>query len=111
MINIYYEVENLVNFALNSNLIKEEDKIYCRNRLLSILKLDSWEESMATETVKYPSEILDKICDWAFENGQLSDNTVTFRDLFDTELMNVFVSKPSEILLGFIRAYMKMILN
>ena len=105
MININLEIEKLVTFAINSKLIENEDRIYCRNRLLSILKLDSWEETTATEIPKYPSEILDKICDWAFENGLIEDNSVTFRDLFDTELMNVFVSKPSEMINKFKNLY------
>lgn len=101
MINIDLEIEKLVTFALHTNLIENEDKIYCRNRLLSILKLDSWEEVTVSDIPKYPNEILDRICDWAFEKGLIEDNSITFRDLFDTELMNVFVSKPSEMIKKF----------
>jgi len=101
LINIDLEVEKLVTFALHTNLIKNEDKIYCRNRLLSILKLHSWEEVSVSDIPKYPNEILDRICDWAVEKGLIEDNSITFRDLFDTELMNVFVSKPSEMIKKF----------
>lgn len=105
MINIYLEIEKLCSFALNTKLIEKEDKIYCRNRLLSILKLDDWEENEINDKVKYPSEILDNICQWAFEKGLIEDNSVTFRDLFDTELMNVFVSKPSDMVNKFNNLY------
>ena len=32
-INIYVEIEKLLNFALHHNMIEDEDKIYFRNRL------------------------------------------------------------------------------
>ena len=86
LINIYLEIEKLCSFAVDTKLIEKEDKIYCRNRLLSTLKLDDWEENEIRNEVKYPSEILDNICQWAFEKGLIEDNSVTFRDLFDTNL-------------------------
>lgn len=105
MINIYLEIEKLCSFAIDTRLIEKEDKIYCRNRLLSILKLDDWEEKEVKNLAKYPSEILDNICQWAYEKGLIEDNTVTFRDLFDTELMNVFISKPSDLVNKFNNLY------
>ncbi len=105
MINIYLEIEKLCSFAVDTKLIEKEDKIYCRNRLLITLKLDDWEENEVKNEVRYPSEILDNICQWAFEKGLIEDNSVTFRDLFDTELMNVFVSKPSDMINKFNSLY------
>lgn len=105
MVNIYLEIEKLVTFAINTKLIEKEDSIYCRNRILGLLKLDEFEEQVIDNIPKYPSETLDKICDFAFEKGLIQDNTVTFRDLFDTEIMNVFISKPTEVTKEFNKLY------
>lgn len=106
MIDINLEVEKLVIYALKANLIKECDKVYCTNRLLNILKLDEIEKrEVSQEVILYPSEILDKILDWAFEKGLLKDNNIIFRELFDTEIMNVFLGKPSEIIKEFDENY------
>lgn len=106
MIDIYLEIERLVQYALNKNLIEEEDLVYSRNRLISLLKLDDLEErTIVKEDVKYPSEILDKILDWAYEKGVLEENGVTYRDLFDTELMNVFLPRPSDVIKEFVSNY------
>lgn len=105
MINIYLEIEKLITFAIDTKLIEKEDSIYCRNRLLGLLKLDEYEEQIVVDVAKYPSEILDKICDYAFEKGLIPDNSITFRDLFDTEIMNIFISKPSEVIKKFNTLY------
>lgn len=105
MIDIYLEIERLVTYALNSGLIEKEDKVYSRNRILSILKLDDWEDRIIeAENAKYPNEILDRILDWAVEKEILEDG-ITYRDLFDTEIMNVFLPRPSDVIKEFNKNY------
>ncbi|HWR61878.1 MAG TPA: UDP-glucose--hexose-1-phosphate uridylyltransferase [Clostridia bacterium] len=104
--NIYLELKRLINFALDKGLICSEDEIYVRNRLLEILKLDDYEEvEAAAETLSNPQPILDNILDYAWEQGILEQNTVTYRDLLDTRLMDCFMSKPGEVTARFYKDY------
>ena len=42
--NINYEVNRLINFAVQNNLIDELDAVYASNLLLEVLNLDEFEE-------------------------------------------------------------------
>ena len=39
--------------------------------------------------------------DYAAENGLLENNSVVYRDLFDTKIMSTLVARPSEIIRAF----------
>lgn len=93
MINTY--IKQLCNYAIDCSLIKEDDRTYCTNRILEILNLDSY-----TEPEDCPSanleEILNNILDFAVSRGLIEDSVV-YRDLFDTKLMAVFLPLPSAV--------------
>ena len=96
-------IKNLTEYALASELILAEDRIYCTNRLLEILGLDEYEEpSVVTETDL--EKILAEILNFAVSKGIIDDN-VTERDLFDTKVMSVFVPRPSEVIKTFWNKY------
>ncbi|WP_078410217.1 UDP-glucose--hexose-1-phosphate uridylyltransferase [Priestia abyssalis] len=107
-INIYKQIERLLQYGLNKELITKWDIEVVRNKLLEVLELDEFE---TVETVKEqahtPVEIVEKIVDWAAENGRLKENTVTYRDLLDTKIMACFVPLPSEINRRFFECYEK----
>ena len=42
---IYEAIDKLISYGILTELIEESDKIYVRNRLLALLKLDSYEET------------------------------------------------------------------
>ncbi|SHH62635.1 UDP-glucose--hexose-1-phosphate uridylyltransferase [Clostridium grantii] len=97
--NINFEIERLIQYALHTNLITESDKIYSRNRVLSILNLDSSEEVTVDLNSEYNlSDILDNILNWSFENNLLESNSPVYRDLLDAEIMNCFMPRPSEVI-------------
>jgi UDPglucose--hexose-1-phosphate uridylyltransferase len=101
MIDINKEITRLVNYALDKGLIEKEDKIFSINALLEVLELDEYKECEINEKLEYPTEILENILDWAYENGRLKENTVTYRDLFDTKLMAKLIPRPSEVIKKF----------
>ena len=99
-------IYRLVNYGIDHHLLEPEDKIYTVNRVLSVLQLDSIDEGEDTgEAVSLPSEALDPILDWAFENGLLESNTPVYRDLLDTELMACLTPRPSEVVRRFNSLY------
>jgi UDPglucose--hexose-1-phosphate uridylyltransferase len=97
-VNIHLQIERLIQFAIESRLISQWDVDYCRNLVLEILALD---EAVCMEVeqegLESPVDILEEILDWAADNGRLLENTITYRDLLDTKVMNCFVPRPSEV--------------
>lgn len=104
MININLEINRLINFALNKKLITDEDVIYSTNMLLGTLNLNEFEVSMVEENLETPTPILENILDYACENN-LIENTTTERDLFDTNVMNCLMPRPSEVINKFNELY------
>ena len=69
---IYQNIDKLVSYGLLTGLIEETDKMYVRNRLLTKLKLDEYEETGAVcKDVSELDEILEGILDFAAESGLL----------------------------------------
>ncbi|WP_134113302.1 UDP-glucose--hexose-1-phosphate uridylyltransferase [Hypnocyclicus thermotrophus] len=99
--DINKEITRLINYALDKGLIEKEDKIFTINALLEVLELDEYKECKVNEKLEYPTEILEKILDWAYENGRLKENSVTYRDLFDTKIMAKLMPRPSEVIRNF----------
>ena len=100
-------IEKLIEYGRLTGLISEEDEIYSRNRLLEKLHEDEFNEPEERPCVSVEElpDILGGLCDIACERGLISDNTVTMRDLFDTELMNCLMPRPSEVIREFKERY------
>jgi UDPglucose--hexose-1-phosphate uridylyltransferase len=102
MVNIDYEIERLLQYGVKKKLIDSSDIVYTRNRILEVLDLDDFEfVDVEDENLEFPVEILENILYWANENGKLTDNTVTYRDMLDTEIMGCLMGRPSEIIRNF----------
>ena len=92
---IYNKIDALVEYGIRTELIKERDRFFVRNRLLTKLGLDDYEESDAVDTAETLEEILDAITDYAVVNGMLENDSVVYRDIFDTEIMGTLTPFPS----------------
>ncbi len=100
---VFGAVNALCDYALNNNLIFEEDVVFSRNRILSRLGLDSFENDEYESGASLES-ILKTLLDYACKNG-LCENSVVCRDLFDTELMGLLTPRPSEVIREFNAGY------
>lgn len=98
MSDINKKIRELVNYGLHTGLVVPEDEMYTINRLLEILKLDEYKEPENACPVPDLEKTLSDIMDWAYENGVLEENTVGYRDLFDTKLMGALVPAPSVVI-------------
>lgn len=95
MIDISYEIRNLVDYAIRKKLIEEDDRIYATNEILAVLREDDFVDS-TKETVDEPVEnILERIRIWSVENKKVENDANEFLDLLDTKIMGVFVARPS----------------
>lgn len=103
---IYQSIDKLVSYGLITNLIKETDKMYVTNRLIEKLQLDSYEPTDAVcESVEELDEILKNILDFAFEKGLIENDSVVYRDIFDTEIMDILTPYPSQVIEKFNSLY------
>lgn len=97
-------IAQLVQYGKEKGLVEKEDEIYTINRLLEILHLDEYKETVCEEEMKL-EDILAQIMDWAYENGVMQENSVVYSDLFDTKLMGALVPAPSVVIKKFRELY------
>lgn len=104
-VNISLRINQLVGYALCHRLITEEDRIYTVNTLVGVLGVSDFDADATEDTEPALEELLSDICDYAFENGLIAENSVTFRDLFDTRIMGILTPRPSEVIRNFSSLY------
>lgn len=89
------KVAQLVNYGLKTGLIEEDDRICITNYILEALSLTDYTEPENVPDAEL-EDILKAICDFAVEKGIIEDSIV-YRDLFDTKLMGILTPRPSYI--------------
>ncbi|MDE6883340.1 MAG: UDP-glucose--hexose-1-phosphate uridylyltransferase [Lachnospiraceae bacterium] len=106
---IQKNIRKLVRYGLQTGLITEEDKIYTTNRLLELFQLDELEESSddVSMSVEELEGVLAQMMDYAYEQGIMTENSIVYRDLFDTKIMSMLAPRPSEVIAGFESRYEK----
>lgn len=102
--NIFEAIKSLVKYATDNEMIEKEDEIWAINRICEALKIDSFEESEAKESDL--EKILAVILDYAVKNG-LCEDSVVYRDLFDTKIMGLITPRPSDVIKKFKSLYEK----
>lgn len=103
--NVSVKIKELIEYAINNKLIGEEDRIYMTNSLMAALNVGEYNEPEEYDSNASLEDILGALCDYAAENGLLENNSVVYRDLFDTKLMGIITPKPSEVIRNFTSYY------
>lgn len=93
---IYDSIKKLVTYGLETGLISQSDKVYATNRILEALALEEYEEPKQDYSNIDLESVLAELLDYACEKG-LCENSVVYRDLFDTKLMGLLTPRPSEV--------------
>ena len=104
---IYNDIKKLVTYGLQTGLIEETDRIYTTNALLELLEMEEYDEPQEDYTDINLEEVLSNIMDYAYEHGIMKENSVVYRDLFDTKIMGRLVPRPSEVVKKFLNLYAK----
>lgn len=94
---IYSAVKKLVAYGLLTGLVPEEEKIYTTNLVLDVLKLEDYEDDGNEYTEVNLEETLKELLDYAVEQSIIEDSIV-YRDLFDTRLMNCLMPRPKTVI-------------
>ena len=101
---VYEAIKKLVTYGMETGLISEEEKIYSTNLILDVLKLDDYEAPEENYEKVELEPVLKELLDYAVEKGLIEDSVV-YRDLFDTRLMNCLVPRPSQVIKTFKEKY------
>ena len=88
-------VSKLAAYALQTGLIEECDYTWAVNTILDALKLDSYTDPKQEWGEIELAPVLEELLDDAHARGVLTENSVVYRDLFDTELMGRLTPRPA----------------
>ena len=113
---IQERILELTEYGLVTGLITEDDKIYTINRLMELLELDEMEDRvfeayasrqpMTQQTAEESLEdILAEMMEYAYEKGIMKENSIVYKDLFDTKIMGILVPRPAEVRARFKELY------
>ena len=90
-------ISQLIEYAVRKGWIGRADRIWASNRILEALQMDGFDGLSEIEGELPPvQDILDRLCDYAYEHGVIEGNSATYRDLLDTKLMGLLIPRPSE---------------
>ena len=105
MIHTY--IKKLVSYGVQTGLVAAEDVIYTTNRLLELFQLDELEDCAESVTMREDEleEVLGGMMDYAYEKGIMAEDSITYRDLFDTKIMSLLMPRPSEVIRRFHELY------
>lgn len=95
-------ISTLVNYGIAAGLLDDADRICTTNALLDLFGLDEYEEPTDPAVIGDPATfdlegLLKQMLDYAAEKGLLPDDSVVYRDLFDTKIMGLLVPRPSDV--------------
>lgn len=105
---LYENLKKLVEYGVRTGLTPACERIYTLNLLLDVFQEDSYEDIEADmSSVEGDLEsILKALLDEAVERGIIEDSIV-YRDLFDTKLMNCLMPRPAQVQREFAELYEK----
>lgn len=99
-------ISQLVEYAVRRGWICDADRIWAANRILEALHMDGFNGLTDIDAELPPiQEILNPLCDYAYEHGVIDGNSATYYDLLDTKIMGLLVPRPSEVMIRFQKLY------
>lgn len=103
-IKINKEINKLIAYGLDRNMIEKEDEVYVRNRILALLHLEEYEKDNDFDKIVI-SDVIENILKYALENKIIKKDINSLRDIFDSRLMNQLMKRPSEVNKDFYSLY------
>ena len=93
------EIQALMTYALDTGLIEPCERMWAVNTLLEALGLDSYTEpETPAERPVELTAVLTALMDDAHARGVLKEDSVVYRDLFDTMLMGRLTPRPAQVI-------------
>lgn len=91
-----HSIDRLVEYGIRSGLIDESERIYTTNLLLDVFNERDYEPTKVNDDEIELEDILNELLDEAVKRNLIEDG-ITYRDLFDTKLMNCLMPRPSQV--------------
>lgn len=101
---INYQINALINYAKQYLSLGIDDEYYAVNRMLYLLKLNTFTKETVTEEVDFFS-VMEAVLDYANEQHIIDSNTMTTRDAFEGKIMDCLLPRPSELTNMFQKKY------
>lgn len=101
MLDLY--INQLIEYAISSGLIDEDERYYSINRILQIFDKTSFTDPKV-EGIPSLDVILTNLIQEAIKDGLVSDS-ITEQDLFDTKVMDAVTPRPREVIATFNSLY------
>lgn len=95
--NIYELIESLIEYAFETGLLKDEDRVYSRNRIMDILDISEYPDGVKIDRKMSHVEILEAIIKWAHENNLIESTSSEYADVLDSRIMDSLMPRPSEV--------------
>lgn len=102
----FENIKKLVQYGIDTGLTPECERIYTTNLLLEVFGEDSYEDTDISGQEIELETVLGELLDEAVERGIIEDSIV-YRDLFDTKLMNCLMPRPAQVQAEFAKRYEK----
>ena len=97
-----FYISQLIEYAVRKGWLEDCDRIWAANRILEALHMDGFDGLINIDGEPLPlHEILEHLCDYAYEHGVIDGNSSTYFDLLDTHLMGLLIPRPGEIIKEF----------
>ncbi|MGN0244017.1 MAG: UDP-glucose--hexose-1-phosphate uridylyltransferase [Lachnospiraceae bacterium] len=103
---LYEDIKKLVTYGIQTGLTPECERIYTTNLLLEMMQEDEYEDVAIDDSDIVLEDVLAGLLDEAVKRGIIEDSVV-YRDLFDTKLMNCLMKRPAQIQAEFEKEYAK----
>ena len=97
-------IKKLVQYGIDKGLTPECERIYTTNLLLECMKEDEYTDPDCDLSNIVLEDVLKDLLDEAVKRGIIEDS-ITYRDLFDTKLMNQLCPRPSQVIDKFNNIY------
>lgn len=101
---LYESIKKLVQYGINTGLTPECERVYTTNLLLDLMKEEDFNDVSCDLENIILEDVLKDLLDEAVRRGIIEDS-ITYRDLFDTKLMNCLVPRPAQIQEKFWKKY------
>ena len=104
MMKLYENIKKLVQYGINTGLTPECERIYTTNLLLDLFQENDYEDIACDLSKIVLEDVLKELLDEACNRGIVEDSVV-YRDLFDTKLMNCLMPRPAQVQKSFWEDY------
>ena len=97
-------IRDLVAYGMKTGLVPACEKNYTSNLLLDLFHEDEYEEPVEEPVCEELELILKELLDEAVKRGIIEDS-IGYRDLFDTKIMNCLMPRPAQVQETFWKKY------